>query len=174
MSEPKFKHVTSLPGHGVELANVVRENEIRRRLSEGDPVQTAFVRMDENVEEKNEEGIPTEAITVSKVVVPPVAKRQEMSPMEAFTEIIKSQSQNTMVEVTGNFGRIQLRAVHISVNDYGLAMIISKDHMSYEPNINTELKVKIGDNEYPVVYAGGFFTFKNIPFNFLSFIKITQ
>ena len=84
------------------------------------------------------------------------------------------QDQNAMVEVMGAFGRISFRAVNVSINDFGVAFIIHKDHMSYEPNVNTELKVKVGETIYPVVYAGGFFTFKNIPFNFLSFIKIGQ
>jgi hypothetical protein len=175
MSENKFKKVGHLPDKGSELASVAREQEIRKRLALGEPVQTEFTRSEEVVVTE-EPGVDIDMIREVSTVVKPVPARAEkpLNPLEAISEMIRLQDQNTLVEVQGQFGKISFRAVNVCINDYGLAFIIHKDHMSYEPNINTELRLKIGEDIYDVIYAGGFFTFRHIPFNFLSFIKIDK
>ena len=173
MSDTKFKKVGHLPDKGSELASVARENEIRKRLALGEPVQTEFTRSEEIV---NEEELDVDIMREVNTVVKPVPAKaaKPLNPLEAISEMIRLQDQNTLVEVQGQFVRISFRAVNVCINDYGLAFIIHKDHMSYEPNINTELRLKIGEDIYDVIYAGGFFTFRHIPFNFLSFIKIDK
>lgn len=174
MNDNKFKKVSGLPDPGTELASVAREQEIRKRLAAGDPIQTEFTRSEEVDAPAGEEELEHVKVSVPIVVKPVPPRQQTLNPLEAISEMIRLQDQNTLVEVQGQFGKISFRAVNVSTNDYGLAFIIHKDHMSYEPNINTELRLKIGEEVHDVVYAGGFFTFRHIPFNFLSFIKISK
>lgn len=96
------------------------------------------------------------------------------TPIELLGEAIQQLDAKELVEIHGPFGRIQFRAMHISSNDYGLAFIVSKEHMTYEPSINTQLIIKYGGQAFNVVYAGGYFTFRRMPFTFISFIKITE
>ena len=173
MSDSKFKKVGHLPDPGTEPASVTRNREIRKRLAAAEPVQADFVRV-EQVHEINEEGVVDSEVKTIERLIHAVPKAPALNSLEAMSEMIKLQDQSIPVEVKGDFGKIHFRAVNVSYNEYGIAFIIHKDHMSYEPNINTELNITINkDEEHNVIYAGGFFTFKNIPFNFLSFIKIT-
>lgn len=83
-------------------------------------------------------------------------------------------STNQTVSIGGEFGVIHIKAAHISINDYGIAIIVDKENMIYEPRLDTELQVTIDGKQHKVVYIGGYFTFGNIPFNLLSFVKISD
>lgn len=167
----KFLRVSGLPSPGPDPAKSAREKEIRRRLVEGEPVQTEFTRS-EDPPDKEDAETNDAGYEPRTVIVQPVKKAQ--NPEETLAEAMKWQDQNTTIEVLGPFGRISFKVMNVSVNEHGIAFIVHKDAMSYEPNVQTELKLKIADSVYDVVYVGGFFTFKHIPFNFLSFIRISE
>jgi hypothetical protein len=161
----KLLHVQSLPSPQSENepSSLRLNREVKRRLLEGKPLDDIEPPRQEAYE-MNESDTHTET---SKFI-------QKKNPLEILAEAIKQMDSNTQVEVFGPFGRIVFRAMHVSSNDHGVAFIVNKDHMTYEPNIDTNLRLKYEGNEYNVVYAGGYFTFRQMPFTFLSFIKIDQ
>lgn len=158
-------HVEALPptGEQNEPSNLVKKKEIKRRLMEQEPVSNL--------------AFPPTPITENQQIedtdqTPPVPTIPR-NPVELLSDAIRYTDNNELVEVFGPFGRITFRAMHVCVNDFGVAFVVSKDHMTYEPNVNTNLTLKFGGQEYTVVYAGGYFTFRQMPFTFLSFIKIS-
>jgi hypothetical protein len=76
------------------------------------------------------------------------------------------------LKIVGPFGKIGFKALNVSITDYGVAFIIKKDAIQFEPNINTELTIQYRGQDYSVIYAGGFFTFPKIPFTFVSFLRL--
>ena len=109
----------------------------------------------------------------------------DQGPMKQFDtkELIKKDAAQLLVEyleqtaakedikIVGPFGKIGFKAINVSVTDFGVAVIIKKDAIQFEPNINTDLIIQYRGQDYSVVYAGGFFTFPKIPFTFVSFIR---
>ena len=161
-----MSHLPS-PDSQNEPSNLVRKREIKAKLLNSEPVEDVLVT---NPDETPIEPAPTASPTHIYDNPIPVHK----NPLELLSDAIGHIDSNELVEVFGPFGRITFRAVHVSANDYGLAFIVNKDHMTYEPKINTNLRIKCKGEEYAVVYAGGYFTFRQMPFTFLSFIKITE
>jgi hypothetical protein len=164
-------HVESLPSGEAhnEPSSLVLQKEIKRRLM-ADAGVSDLIYPDAAVTEETEDALqetPVQRMPLSDL-------RSRKNPLELIAEAIKTIDSNELVEVYGPFGRITFRAMHISSNDYGLAFIVNKDHMTYEPKINTSLDIKCGGQSHKVVYAGGYFTFRQMPFTFLSFIKITE
>lgn len=167
-------HVQSLPspeGHN-EPSSLHFKREIKRRLLSDDSVSDLVDTEDaENVEElldyQNDATVEFLKPSASDL-------KKRKNPLELLAEAIKHIDSNELIEVHGPFGRITFRAMHVSSNDYGLAFIVSKDHMTYEPKLNTSLVIKFNGQSHQVVYAGGYFTFRQMPFTFLSFIKITE
>lgn len=103
-----------------------------------------------------------------------VGKTEFIDPLHAITRYLESAPAKEEVKIIGSFGKIGFKAINVSINDYGVAVIIKKDSIQFEPNINTELKIAYRGNEFNVVYAGGFFTFPKIPFTFVSFLRISE
>ncbi len=101
-------------------------------------------------------------------------KTEFIDPLHAITRYLESAPAKEEVKIIGSFGKIGFKAINVSINDYGVAVIIKKDSIQFEPNINTELKIAYRGNEFNVVYAGGFFTFPKIPFTFVSFLRISE
>lgn len=78
------------------------------------------------------------------------------------------------VKLTGSFGKLTFKAINVSINDFGVAFIVKKDAMVFEPNIETTLVITYRGKDYNVIYAGGFFTFAKMPFTFVSFLKVSE
>ena len=94
-------------------------------------------------------------------------------PMHMLLDYLEATPAKEEVKIIGAFGRIGFKAVNVSINEFGVAFIIKKDAIQFEPNINTPLKVNYRGQDYDVIYAGGFFTFPKIPFTFVSFLRVT-
>lgn len=174
MSEPLSVKALPSPETHNEPSKLFLKKEIKRRLMQDAAVADLVSKdgMEEDVQKSDYEDLavlPALAETAQQPV-----NRSYRNPLEILAEAIKHIDSNELVEVHGPFGRITFRAMHITSNDYGLAFIVSKDHMTYEPKINTSLVIKCGGASHEVVYAGGYFTFRQMPFTFLTFIKITD
>jgi hypothetical protein len=119
----------------------------------------------DRVEEVNEiENEPEES---------PISKSNK-DPMHMLVDYLEATPAKEEVKIIGAFGRIGFKAVNVSINEFGVAFIIKKDAIQFEPNINTQLKVNYRGQDYDVIYAGGFFTFPKIPFTFVSFLRVTE
>ena len=94
--------------------------------------------------------------------------------IHAVSEFLESTKATEDVQIICAFGKLTFKALHVSLNDYGIAFIVKKDAFQFEPNLNTSLKIVYKDIEYTVVYAGGFFTFDKMPFTFVSFLNVTD
>lgn len=93
---------------------------------------------------------------------------------QLLTEYLDTTAAREDVRIVGSFGKIGFKAVNVSVTDFGLAVIIKKDAILFEPNINTDLVINYKGKDYSVVYAGGFFTFPKMPFTFVSFLRVNN
>lgn len=176
MSNNKL-HVKGLPSFEEqnEPSSLRLKKEIKRRLmSEASLTDLVVEQEDDAIDLESDTLFTTDASTAISPRADAAGLRIKRNTMELLADAIKQIDANELVEVLGPFGRITFRAMHISSNDYGIAFIVSKDHMTYEPNVNTNLILKFGDQTHSVVYAGGYFTFRQMPFTFLSFIKITE
>lgn len=100
--------------------------------------------------------------------------RAPLNPLEQIAAAIQLIEQKERVDVHGPFGKISFSAMHVSSHAHGLAFIILKDHMSWEPNVGQELEIAVNRQTHKVFYAGGYFTFRQMPFIFLSFVKVTD
>lgn len=93
-------------------------------------------------------------------------------PVQMLSEYLEQTQAKEELKIVGPFGKIGFKALNVSITDFGLAFIIKKDAIQFEPNINTELTIQYRGQDYSVIYAGGFFTFPKIPFTFVSFLRI--
>ena len=92
--------------------------------------------------------------------------------VQMLTSYLEQTPAKEELKIVGPFGKIGFKALNVSITDYGVAFIIKKDAIQFEPNINTELIIQYRGQDYSVIYAGGFFTFPKIPFTFVSFLRI--
>ncbi len=157
-----------------EPSKLFLRKEIKKRLMQDAAVFDLVSSEDSDNEDTfNIQQADTSEAVTAKELVASIGKNYR-NPLEILAEAIKHTDANELVEVYGPFGRITFRAMHVTSNPYGLAFVVSKDHMTYEPMINTSLTIKCGGASHEVVYAGGYFTFRQMPFTFLTFIKITE
>lgn len=95
-------------------------------------------------------------------------------PLQAFSEALVDYGDSKEVKIHTPIGVITLRALHVSINNYGVGLILNKKDMILEPAFGSELTLEVGGRPMNVVYAGGLFTFNKIPVTFLSFLRITE
>jgi len=145
-------------------------------MSEEDEIIAGeFTSSEEEISEPAEEvGLPEETAPSDQQRMMRVNKPENTDPVYLLTNYLNHTQPKEDVRLTGNFGKLSFKAVNVSINDFGVAFIIKKDAMQFEPNINTELTVVYRSNNYKVIYAGGFFTFSNIPFTFISFLRVSE
>lgn len=93
-------------------------------------------------------------------------------PVQMLTSYLEQTPAKEELKIVGPFGKLGFKALNVSITDYGIAFIIKKDAIQFEPNINTELTIQYRGQDYSVIYAGGFFTFPKIPFTFVSFLRV--
>lgn len=95
-------------------------------------------------------------------------------PLEAFSELLKNYGDHQEIKVYTPIGSIVLRALHVSVNQTSVGMILNKDDVRIEPTFGSELLIEVGGRQMNVIYGGGLFTFKKIPVTFLSFFRVSE
>lgn len=165
-------NVSSLPSPAPELepSRLVEKERIKQKLLEAE--EREYV--DESSTFESEYAIAPEGVPVS--TLPHTAHTYSIpkNPLELIADAITHIDAKHRVEVQGPFGKITFRAIHVSTNDHGLAFIIHKDQMSWEPNVGQKLQIRCDGQSHNVVYAGGYFTFQQMPFTFLSFIKYSE
>jgi len=93
-------------------------------------------------------------------------------PVQMLSDYLEQSTAREEIKIVGPFGKLGFKALNVSITDFGVAFIIKKDAIQFEPNINTELTIQYRGQDYSVIYAGGFFTFPKIPFTFVSFLRI--
>jgi len=93
-------------------------------------------------------------------------------PMQMLSDYLEQTTAREEIKIVSPFGRLGFKALNVSITDFGVAFIIKKDAIQFEPNINTELTIQYRGQDYSVIYAGGFFTFPKIHFTFVSFLRV--
>jgi hypothetical protein len=93
-------------------------------------------------------------------------------PVQMFSAYLEQTTAHEEIKIVSPFGKIGFKALNVSITDFGVAFMIKKDAIQFEPNINTELTIQYLGQDYSVIYAGGFFTFPKIPFTFVSFLRV--
>jgi hypothetical protein len=93
-------------------------------------------------------------------------------PVQMLSDYLEQTPAKEEVKIVGPFGKLGFKALNVSITEFGVAFIIKRDAIQFEPNINTELTIQYRGQDYSVIYAGGFFTFPKIPFTFVSFLRI--
>jgi hypothetical protein len=93
-------------------------------------------------------------------------------PVQMLSDYLEQTTAREEIKIVGPFGKLGFKALNVSITDFGVAFIIKKDAIQFEPNINTELTIQYRGQDYSVIYAGGFFTFPKIPFTFVSFLRV--
>jgi hypothetical protein len=173
--------VTHLPDPGAEPSKLRSKKEEKEKLKKGMSITSDVISDDEAVEAFLEVSAQADAESIDREIENNWIQRQQtdrvqdfkrMNPLEQIAEALRMIEQKETIEVLGPFGKISFKAMHASVNEHGIAFIILKDHMSWEPNVKQELKIRLRGDTYNVIYVGGYFTFKQMPFIFLSFLKL--
>jgi len=93
-------------------------------------------------------------------------------PLQMLSDYLEQTTAREEIKIVSPFGKLGFKALNVSITDFGVAFIIKKDAIQFEPNINTELTIQYRGQDYSVIYAGGFFTFPKIPFTFVSFLRV--
>ncbi|MEN6624146.1 MAG: hypothetical protein ABFD50_21690 [Smithella sp.] len=93
-------------------------------------------------------------------------------PLHLLASYMEQTPATEDVKVFGEFGKLGFKAINVSITEYGIAFIIRKDVILFEPKLSSELTVNYRGKDYSVIYAGGFFTFPKIPFTFVSFLRV--
>lgn len=118
----------------------------------------------------------TASTEASRVVYQPssdIFKRASTTtPIQYMADAVRNNDKQEKIDIIGPFGKVSFVAAQVCLNDYGVGFVIHRDSMGFEPNLNAELTVRWMGRELQVIYAGGLFTFKDIPFTFLSFIRL--
>jgi hypothetical protein len=99
-------------------------------------------------------------------------ERVKKDPVQMLSEYLEQTPAKSEIKIVSPFGKLGFKALNVSITEFGVAFIIKKDAIQFEPNINTELTIQYQGQDYSVIYAGGFFTFPKIPFTFVSFLRV--
>lgn len=99
-------------------------------------------------------------------------ERIKKDPVQMLSEYLEQTPAKSEIKIISPFGKLGFKALNVSITEFGVAFIIKKDAIQFEPNINTELTIQYQGQDYSVIYAGGFFTFPKIPFTFVSFLRV--
>lgn len=102
----------------------------------------------------------------------PYTEKIKKDPVQMLSDYLEQTPARAEVKIVGPFGKLGFKALNVSITEFGVAFIIKKDAIQFEPNINTELTIQYLGQDYSVIYAGGFFTFPKIPFTFVSFLRV--
>jgi hypothetical protein len=161
-SEDIIDDISTLP---ISKANELHMSYDKLEIDDEEQEQNEDIDMDNISSDEPTESIP-QAPVFNKF-------NTGKDPMHMLVDYLEATPAKEEVKIIGTFGRIGFKAVNVSINEYGVAFIIKKDAIQFEPNINTQLKVNYRGQDYDVIYAGGFFTFPKIPFTFVSFLRVT-
>lgn len=160
-------HKVTASQFGIELPAMTLQTETS--YSDQEQYDPLLVVVDDSAEHQH---VPTPADEIRED--PALQKRISKDPLDLLSNYMESTVAKESVKIVGPFGRIGFKAVNVSITELGVAFIIKKDAILFEPNVNTELTINYRGQDYSVIYAGGFFTFPGIPFTFVSFLRISN
>ena len=166
-------HKVTASQFGIELPVMTIQDNVAYRSTEDEEqevdLETESNTMDEEYAPIDEDE-PADAS--STFISSPRATGKTKDPLLLLSDWLNHNQAKEELKIVGPFGKIGFKALNVSITDYGVAFIIKKDAIQFEPNINTELTIQYRGQDYSVIYAGGFFTFPKIPFTFVSFLRI--
>lgn len=157
-------HKVKAAQFGLDLPVIEPSKDIDMSEHEDIDLKGAEITEEENAELQQQAFVPLSQLR-------PVPDRD---PAQMLGDYLAQTPAREEVKVIGPFGKLGFKAVNVSITDFGVAFIIRKDAIQFEPNLNTDLIIQYRGQDYSVVYAGGFFTFPKIPFTFVSFIRVTN
>lgn len=139
---------------------------------------------DENMEEEEQENFVVEAAS-PVFSMPEAPAPQQAAPRRIQAEPFKQNASNIwnvlmgipadmLITIDGAFGTLSFKAINIAVSDDGVALMVKKDTVSFRPAFNSTLTITCDKEVYQVIYAGGFFTFKDLPLTLISFLRISE
>lgn len=164
-------HQASASEFGIELPVMVTHENIA--YDSEDDTQDGYMDDDNTADSATHEHQDSEEIP--HVYNTRMYKEQiKKDTVQMLSEHLEQTPAKEELKIVGPFGKIGFKALNVSITDFGLAFIIKKDAIQFEPNINTELIIQYEGQDYSVIYAGGFFTFPKIPFTFVSFLRIQK
>lgn len=162
-------HQASASEFGIELPVMVTHENVA--YDSEDDTQDNYIDDDNTDGSETHEHQDSDAMT--DVYNTRMYKEQiKKDTVQMLSEHLEQTPAKEELKIVGPFGKIGFKALNVSITDFGLAFIIKKDAIQFEPNINTELIIQYEGQDYSVIYAGGFFTFPKIPFTFVSFLRI--
>jgi len=151
--------MTSTPNPGTPPPSVRANKEYRRQLLE--ETETNYNTSDE----ESNNHVKVEAPTPDNVV------RHVEDPVRMLEAYFERQNP-LIVEIETEHFNMHLPAALVSVNEHAIAFFIARDHVGFEPKVSSELKLTVNRRTYNVIYAGGAFTFRDLPYRMLSFMRI--
>ena len=146
--------------------------EVDELVDEMDKMDEDYTAEDEQFESAYASVEADRSPTNLNAVQYPAHKGRAKDPLELLSDWLNNNQAKEELKIIGPFGKIGFKALNVSITDLGVAFIIKKDAIQFEPNVNTELTIQYRGQDYPVIYAGGFFTFAKIPFTFVSFLRV--
>lgn len=163
-------HKVKASQFGIELPVMTTQENVAYVLDDGD--ESDFISNTE--EEIYEINYQDSDVLVFKEDTHEYKERVMSSkdPVQMFSEYLEQTTAREEIKIVGPFGKLGFKALNVSITDFGVAFMIKKDAIQFEPNINTELTIQYLEQDYSVIYAGGFFTFPKIPFTFVSFLRV--
>lgn len=174
-------HKVTASQFGIELPTMTLQTETSYLGGDVDPPEDSQGLMHKAISLDDETLVPAEITQADpeEIGIDPYRKfnnRRELpkDPVDLLSNYLESTAAKEDVKIVGPFGRIGFKAVNVSITDLGVAFIIKKDAILFEPNVDTELSIRYRGQDYPVIYAGGFFTFPGMPFTFVSFLRISN
>ena len=167
-------HKVTASQFGIELPVMTTQDNIAYDVEDtGEDTDAVYEENDEDMDGEaadSYEAAGNARVTSSSFQAAQHATKKD--PVQMLSEYLEHTPAKEEVKIVGPFGKLGFKALNVSVTEFGVAFIIKKDAIQFEPNINTELTIQYRGQAYSVIYAGGFFTFPKIPFTFVSFLRI--
>ena len=116
-------------------------------------------------------GFPVETpeIEDQKHTEPRSSTPKPLSPQEMLSRHLETRPAQQVILRTQE-AVMRIAVLDIAQNEAGIAFFVPHN-CSVEFNFGVQLKVEIAKRLYDVVYAGGFFSFPEMGFNILSFLR---
>jgi hypothetical protein len=152
---------------GIELPSMTTQNNLAYIVDDIEEVDFTG-----EPEEDNDTNYQDSETIGAMEVTNPYTEKIKKDPVQMLSEYLEQTPAKSEIKIVSPFGKLGFKALNVSITEFGVAFIIKKDAIQFEPNINTELTIQYQGQDYSVIYAGGFFTFPKIPFTFVSFLRV--
>jgi hypothetical protein len=161
-------HKVTASQFGIELPVMTTQDNVAYVVD--DTEETDFT--DESEEEITDTSYQESETIDDMETTNPYTEKIKKDPVQMLSEYLEQTPAKSEIKIISPFGKLGFKALNVSITEFGVAFIIKKDAIQFEPNINTELTIQYQGQDYSVIYAGGFFTFPKIPFTFVSFLRV--